>query len=134
MVECAICVSSLKSDIEKMIVSGANDRHIQTWAKERNLKLTNKAIEIHKIKHYGYVEKTSQSIAEFEAVDMTLGQIESVLNLGHGELLGYLHTNNLKPHHRKKYDLIDILKYFTLQLSSEVERLQLKVKSSKNSI
>jgi hypothetical protein len=128
MGECVICDSSLKPDLERMILSGANDQHIQSWARERNLKLSNRTIETHKVKHYGYVEKTSQSIAEFEAVNQTYSQIESLLNLGNDELLGYFSANNLKPHHRKKYNLIDILRYFTQQLSSEVERLQQKLK------
>ena len=111
-----------------MIDSGANNQHIQSWAKERDLKLTKRAIETHKVKHYGYVEKTSLSLTEFEPVMMTLGDIESIIDVGHEELLGYLAANNLKPHYRKKYDLIEILKYFTEQLSTEVDLLQDKLK------
>ena len=128
MPECAVCTSILKPDIEKMIDCGANNQHIQSWAKERDLKLTKRAIETHKVKHYGYVEKTSHSVIDFEPVTMTLGAIESVIDVGHEELLGYLAANNLKPHHRKKYDLIDILRYFTQQLSSEVDLVQDKLK------
>ena len=128
MAKCSVCTSSLKADIEKMIDNGANIQHIQTWARERDLKLTKRAIETHKVKHYGYVETTSLSVADFEPVTMTIGQIESVLDIGHEELLGYLAANNLKPHHRKKYDLIDILRYFTKQLSSDVNLLQQRLK------
>ena len=128
MAKCAVCNSSLKPDIEKMIDGGANNQHIQAWAKERDLKLTKRAIETHKVKHYGYVEKTDLSIADIKPITMTLGQIESIINVGHEELLGYLAANNLKPHHRKKYDLIDILRYFTEQLSGEVDLLQNRLK------
>ena len=101
MAKCSICTSSLQPDIEKMIDSGANNQHIQAWAKERDLKLTKRAIETHKVKHYNYVEKTLLSVVDFEAVTMTLASIESVIDVGHEELLGYLAANNLKPHHRK---------------------------------
>lgn len=128
MAKCSVCTSSLKADIEKMIDNGANNQHIQAWARERDLKLTKRAIETHKVKHYGYVKKASLSLADFEPVTMTIGQIESVLDVGDEELLGYLAANNLKPHHRKKYDLIDILRYFTKQLSSDVDLLQQRLK------
>ena len=128
MAKCAVCTSILQPDIEKMIDAGANNQHIQAWAKERDLKLTKRAIETHKIKHYGYVEKTCQSIIDFEPITMTLGQIESLVNVGHEELLGYLAANNLKPHHRKKYDLIDVVRYFTQKLSGEVDLLQNRLK------
>ena len=128
MAKCAICTSSLNADIEKMIDNGANNQHIQGWARERGLKLSKRAIETHKVKHYGYVERVDLSVADLEPVTMTLASIESTLDLGHEELLGYLAANNLKPHHRKKYDLIEILSYFAQQLSSEVDELQQKLK------
>lgn len=127
MAKCAICSSILQPDIEKMIDLGANIQHIQSWARERDLKLTKRAIETHKVKHYGYIEKIERSLDAIEPVTMTLGQVESILNVSHEELLGYLEVNNLKPHHRKKYDLIDILRYFNDRLSSEVELLQARL-------
>ena len=59
---------------------------------------------------------------------MTIASIESLLDLSHEELLGYLSAKNLKPHYRKKYDLIDILRYSAERLSSEVDLLQQKLK------
>ena len=44
MAECAVCTSILKSDIDHMIDSGANNQHIQSWAKERDLKLTKRVV------------------------------------------------------------------------------------------
>lgn len=125
---CTICSSSLKADIEKMIDNGANNQHIQAWASERDLKLTKRAIEDHKVKHYGYIENIPLSVAELEPVTITLCEIQSALDVGHEELLGYLAANNLKPHHRKKYDLIDILRYFTKELSDRVDQLQERLK------
>ena len=127
MAKCALCSSVLQPDIEKMIASGANIQHIQSWARERDLRLTKRAIETHKVKHYGYIEKVEQSLDAIKPVTMTIGQIESILNVSHEELLGYLEANNIKPHHRKKYDLIDILRYFNDRLSSEVELLQARL-------
>lgn len=128
MAKCPICSSILQFDIEKMIDSGANIQHIQSWARERDLKLTKKAIETHKVKHYGYIEKVERSLEAFEPISMTTGQIESILNLSQDELVGYLEANNLKPHYRKKYDLIDILRYFNDRLSREVDLLQTSLK------
>jgi len=127
MSKCPICASSLKSDIEKMIVLGANNQHIRDWASERGLRLTIKAIITHKTNHFDYVEKVSQPSLESESFGFTLSQIEESTNLSKDELLTYLAATNLKVHHRKKYDLIKVLKHFTKQLLERIKALEHKL-------
>lgn len=127
MSKCPICASDLKSDIEKLIVLGANNQHIKDWASERNLKLTLKSIITHKANHFDYVENLSQPCLESESSDVTLSQIEESTNLSQDELLNYLAANNFKVHHQKKYDLVKVFKYFTKLLVDEVQALQHKL-------
>lgn len=127
MNNCTVCTSSLKPDIEKMISDGANNQHIKTWAKQRNVNLTLKAIASHKVKHYGYIETVNVTDFESEPVNLTLANIEEILEVDHEELLAYLGVKNIKPHQRKKYDVIDIMRFLIEQLKSETIALENKL-------
>ncbi|AFZ38403.1 hypothetical protein Sta7437_4983 (plasmid) [Stanieria cyanosphaera PCC 7437] len=124
MGKCPICISNLKSDIETMIKSGANNQYIRNWAKERDLKLTLKDIITHKVNHSKLFEVSSLSVVRQKPVLLKLNQIEELLDVSYEEILNYLAVNNLKPNFDEKYDLIEMIRFFVTELTFEVKKLQ----------
>jgi hypothetical protein len=110
-----------------MISAGSNNKYVQQWCKERKFKITLKAIETHKLSHLNHLEKATQKLDEVEAIYLTIGEIEEQLDLPYDCLLPYLDANNLKLNPGQPYDVIDIMSYIALTLSTEVSQLKEKL-------
>lgn len=123
MDECSICKSVFKSDIDKMISAGSNNKYVQQWCKERKFKLTQKVIEHHKVNHLKHVEKVPTKLAQIEPIYLTLAEIEENLDLPYDCLLSYFSANSIKVNKKQKYDVIDIMRHIARELSSEVDVL-----------
>ncbi|MDJ0570301.1 MAG: hypothetical protein QNJ53_14840 [Pleurocapsa sp. MO_192.B19] len=124
MSKCIICTSVLKGDIERMISAGANNKHLQEWAKERSLLLTLKVIQTHKIEHLKHIDRAEVETSELKPVYLTLGTISDLLDVEYSELLSYFSANQIKVNRQKNYDLIAIIRHLIYKLSQEVETLK----------
>ena len=124
MSKCIICTSVLKGDIERMILAGANNKHLQEWAMTRSLRLSLKVIQTHKLEHLKHIDKTEVETSELKSVYLTLGTIDDLLEVEYEELLTYFSANRIKVHHRKNYDLIAIIQHLIYKLSQEVQSLK----------
>lgn len=124
MDNCPICSSVFKDDIDKMILAGSNNKHVQQWCKERKFKLTLKAIEYHRLNHLQTVEKVPRKVSTIEPIYLTIGEIEDRLDLGYEELLSYFSTNNIKVNKTQTYDVIEIMRHITMNLSTEYDGLK----------
>lgn len=120
MDKCSICESVFKSDIDKMISAGSNNKYVQQWCKERKFKLTQKAIEHHKLNHLKHVETVKTKLSQIEPIYLTLAEIEDNLDLPYDCLLSYFSSNNIKVNKQQSYDVIDIMSHIARELSGEV--------------
>lgn len=127
MTKCPICSSEFKSDIDKMISTGSNNKYVQQWCKQRKFKLTLKAIENHKVNHLGHVERVKQNLDQVEPIYLTIGQITEQLDLPYECLLPYFSSKATAIDQKQTYDVIDIMSYIARSLATEVSQLKEKL-------
>ena len=111
MNDCKVCQSSYKADINRMISNNANEKYIQSWCKERGLKLTLKSIREH-IKE-GKNLKSKAKKTDFSKIIVSEQELISKLNLKDSEVQAYKNSKGKASSQR-----LNIVEFMQFQLSN----------------
>ena len=127
MDKCQICNSQYLSDINKMISQQANDKHIQSWCKERGFKLTLKAIKQHRRETSNTI-KVKSHIDDSKKIYLSPRELQEKLNLTDEEANNYRLDLSQNSQNTSEFleiinDIIDKLKDEISQLKDELDRL-----------
>ena len=131
MNDCLICQSEYKQAIDDMLQSNASYKYIQSWCKERNLKLTQRKIKDHLTKHTKFIEKSEVNLSNIDSLYLNRQEIIDIFNLTEEEFDSHF-SNKSKDRKSDGYNVLPMMINTIKGLDQELKQLYYELQDVSN--